>query len=76
MPSSTLLPFLVGLGSLINPFLVGLGSLINPFKQKRGTLFHPRLLGNLAVEWHRGLGLGLRAEGLGPCKQSGACPKP
>ena len=36
MPSSTLIPFLVGLGSLINPF-----------KQKRGTLFHPRLLGNL-----------------------------
>ena len=38
MPSRTLIPFLVGLGSLINPS-----------KQKRGTLFHPRLLGNLAV---------------------------
>ena len=36
MPSSTLILFLVGLGSLINRF-----------KQKRGTLFHPRLLGNL-----------------------------
>ena len=37
MPSSTLIPFLGGLGSLINPF-----------KQKRGTLFKPWLLGSLA----------------------------
>ena len=36
MPSSTLIPFLGGLGSLINPF-----------KQKKGTLFKPRLLGSL-----------------------------
>ena len=36
MPSSTLIPFLEGLGSLIDPF-----------KQKRGTLFKPRLLGSL-----------------------------
>ena len=34
MPSSALIPFLVGLGSLINSF-----------KQKR-ALFNPRLLGN------------------------------
>ena len=36
MPSSTLIPFLGGIGSLINPF-----------KQKRGTLFKPRFLGSL-----------------------------
>ena len=36
MPSSTLIPFLGGLGSLLNPL-----------KQKKGTLFKPRLLGSL-----------------------------
>ena len=36
MPSSTLIPFWGGLGSLLNPF-----------KQKRGTLVKPWLLGSL-----------------------------
>ena len=40
MPSSTLIPFLGGLGSLINPF-----------KQKRAPFFHPRLLGSLGVKF-------------------------
>ena len=42
MPSSTLIPFLGVLGSLINPF-----------KQKRAPFFKPRLLGSLVI---RGLG--------------------
>ena len=39
MPSSTLIPFFGGLGSLINLC-----------KQRRGTLFNPRLLGNLGAK--------------------------
>ena len=46
MPSSTLIPFLGGLGSLINPF-----------KQKKGTLFKPWLLGSLGLGFGlKGLG--------------------
>ena len=42
MPSSTLIPFLGGLDSLINPF-----------KQKRAPLFKPWLLGSLVAKYLR-----------------------
>ena len=61
MPSSTLIPFLGGLGSLINPF-----------KQKRSALFKPRVLGSLGLSQPCGL---RRSRGLlqGGRGQSESC---